>query len=98
MASKTDGGVLVTGISWFDALSIKYSITDMSSVFNTTNVRFQNYYKVVFDPSIDVKEVAADFKIQNGVVIAEPNYIWVLYRRFFENQVKMSLESTCLTS
>ncbi len=60
--SKTDGGALVTGISWFDALSAKYSITELSSVFNTTDVRFQNYYKVVFDSSIDVKTVVEDFK------------------------------------
>ena len=72
--SKTDGGVLVTGVSWFDVLSVKYSITTLSSVFNTTNVRFQNYYKVVFDPGIDVKTVVADFKAQGGVEIAEPNF------------------------
>jgi hypothetical protein len=74
--TKTDGGSLITGISWFDALSAKYSITTLSSVFNTTNVRFQNYYKVVFDSSIDVKTVVEDFKSQSGVVIAEPNYIF----------------------
>jgi len=75
-ASKTDGGALVTGVSWFDALSAKYSITTLSSVFNTTNVRFQNYYKVVFDSSFDVKTVVEDFKTQSGVEIAEPNYIF----------------------
>ena len=60
--SKTDGGALVTGISWFDALSAKYSVTSLSTVFNTTSVRFQNYYKVVFDPSIDVKTVVEEFQ------------------------------------
>gem|GEM_PF-1134644 len=75
-AAKTDGGALVTGVSWFDALSAKYSITELSSVFNTTDVRFQNYYKVAFDSSFDVKTVLEDFKTQSSVEIAEPNYIF----------------------
>ena len=75
-AAKTDGGLLTTGVSWFDALSATYSITTLTPVFNTTNVRFQNYYKVVFDPSIDVETVVEDFKAQSGVEIAEPNYIF----------------------
>lgn len=79
------GGKVITGEAWFDALSAKFGITNLTKVFRSNRPIFATYYKVEFSLLTDVNAVCSDFLSQPEVVFAKPNHVYTAASEYMPN-------------
>lgn len=73
----SDNGIIITEQGWFNTLAQQYEISELVSVFNSSQENFSKWFRAVFSTNYTVEEVIAAFQMESEVEHVEPNYIYV---------------------
>ncbi|MBC8526176.1 MAG: hypothetical protein H8D22_04780 [Candidatus Cloacimonetes bacterium] len=69
-----DDGYVETEKEWFNTLSDQYQIYELNKVFNSNHNLFRYYYRIYFPEDFEVLDVCDDFKLEDNVRFALPDY------------------------